>query len=69
MAEHKGFNIRKSESGDVELNLQVEQFTQWIAKLPKTSKGWVTLKIYPLDKEDPRGFSHNMMQVIRNKTA
>lgn len=64
MSVKKGFNIREN-SGEIELSLQVEQFTEWVKNLPKTQKGWVSLKIYPLTEKDPRGFTHNMVQVVR----
>lgn len=68
MADHKGFNIRENAEG-LELNVHVEQFTQFLQRLPKTSKGWISFKIYKRDDPDPRGFSHNMTQVIRNQPA
>lgn len=64
MSIHKGFNIRENES-DLELSINVEQFQTWISKMPKTSKGWVSLRIYKREESDPRGYSHNMVQVIK----
>lgn len=64
MSGKKGFNIRQNDEG-IELNVHSEQFTQWVSSLPKTKKGWVSLQIYALKESDPRGFTHNMMQVVR----
>jgi len=60
----KGFNIRE-DKGDLELSVNVEQFSAWLTSMHKTSKGWVSLKIYKRDEVDPRGYSHNMIQVIK----
>jgi hypothetical protein len=64
----KGFNIRQSKEGDFELNIHVEQFSAWISSLPKTTKGWVSLNVHKLKEEDPRGYTHNMMQIFREKS-
>jgi hypothetical protein len=37
MSQKRGFNIKKANE-EIELNLHVEQFTEWVKSLPKTSK-------------------------------
>ncbi len=56
----KGFYLRKNEKdGSIILNINTNDFKSFLDSLPQR-EGWVKLRIFEREKQDEKGFTHNM---------
>lgn len=62
----KGYYIRSNKDKSLNLFISKEDFIKYLESL-EDSDGWVRFRIYERNEVDPRGYTHNMEQLINNK--
>lgn len=62
----KGYYIKKSNKDQsIYLNVFIDDFINYINDMKPGNKGWVKFRIYERDKQDDRGFTHNMELIVQ----